>query len=222
MLLSLLKNHNRLHETLLVGTLTLCCFGLSIFRYFYSETGYFLFLIWNLFLAFLPWAFTSIAVLRPGIQKNKLTVFLLLGAWLLFFPNAPYILTDLFHLRLKSAMPIWFDLLLILSFAWTGLLYGFLSLWDIEKIAGRFLGKTWITVASVGLLFLAGFGVYIGRYLRWNSWDIISDPHDLMYDVGDRIINPTAHPTTWGMTILMGVFLNMLYWSFRLIRTRVE
>ncbi|MBL7798497.1 MAG: DUF1361 domain-containing protein [Saprospiraceae bacterium] len=219
-MIQLLKKHHRLHETLFMGALTLVCFSLSVFRYLYSETKVFLFLNWNLFLAFLPWAFTSLVLLRPGIQKSRLTVLLLLGAWLLFFPNAPYILTDLFHLRFKSSMPIWFDLVLILSFAWAGLLYGFLSLWDIERLARKYVNQTWVSVLSVGLLFLGSFGVYLGRYLRWNSWDIVSEPYALLYDVGSRIANPVAHPTTWGMTILLGIFLNMIYWSFRLIRTR--
>ena len=77
-------------------------------------------------------------------------------------------------------------------------------------------------IISVLLLFLGSFGIYLGRYLRWNSWDIITEPFKLMYDVGDRLINPFEHPQTWGMTILMGLFLNMIYWSFRLIRKRPE
>jgi uncharacterized membrane protein len=145
---------------------------------------------------------------------------LLSVAWLLFFPNAPYILTDLFHLRLKTAMPVWFDLVLILSFAWTGLLFGFLSLWDIERLWSQSVRKTYVTFLSTGLLFAGSFGIYIGRYLRWNSWDAIPEPFNLIYDIGERIINPFAHPRTWGMTLLMGLFLNILYWSFRLIRKR--
>jgi uncharacterized membrane protein len=188
----------------------------------YTDTKVFLFLNWNLLLAFIPWALTSLVIIRPRLQKSKLVLFVLLGSWLLFFPNAPYILTDLFHLRLKSSMPIWFDLILILSFAWTGLLFGFLSLWDIEKILQNYMRKTYVLLSSIGLLFIGSFGIYVGRFLRWNSWDILTEPLHLMYDIGDRFINPFDHPRTWGMTIFMGIFLNMIYLSFRLIRTRVE
>ena len=80
--------------------------------------------------------------------------------------------------------------------------------------------KIWISVLSVGLLFIGSFGIYVGRYLRWNSWDIITEPFKLLYDIGDKIINPFHNPRAWGMTIFMGLFLNMIYWSFRLIRTR--
>ncbi|MCH8902757.1 MAG: DUF1361 domain-containing protein [Bacteroidetes bacterium] len=219
-MLKLLREHNRLNETLFLGVFTIACFGFSIFRMVYTDSKTFLFLNWNLFLAFIPWAFTSLAILKPKIQKNKITIFILLTFWLLFFPNAPYILTDLFHLRLKVGMPLWFDLVLILSFAWTGLLFGFLSLWDLQNIIEKSITKTWATIISIGLIFLGSFGIYIGRYLRWNSWDIITQPFNLMYDIGDRIINPFEHPRTWGMTIFMGIFLNMIYWSFRLIRKR--
>lgn len=219
-MLTLLKERKRLEETLFLGVLTLFCLGLSIFRLTFTNTKVFLFLNWNLFLALVPWALTSFSILFPGFAKRKVTLFILPAAWLLFFPNAPYILTDLFHLRSRSSAPIWFDLVLILSFAWTGLLYGFLSLWDIEKMLRQSVNRLGVTAISVGLLLLGSFGIYLGRYLRWNSWDIISEPFNLMYDIGDRIMNPFDHPRTWGMTILMGIFLNILYWSFRLIRTR--
>lgn len=216
----LLKEKNRLNETVFLAIISLFCFCFSIFRFVYTDTKMFLFLNWNLFLAFIPWALGSIAIIKPKLQQNKLMIVALLISWLLFFPNAPYILTDLFHLRLKTAMPIWFDLILILSFAWTGLLFGFLSLWDIERILSRTINRFWISTISIGLLFLGSFGIYVGRYLRWNSWDIIREPFGLFYDIGDRLINPFEHPRTWGMTLFMGFFLNMVYWSFRLIRKR--
>lgn len=216
-----IKDSRRFYEIVFMGALTLFCFGISIFRFIYSDTKVFLFLNWNLFLAFIPWGLTTLTVIKPKIRQSKITIYILLFTWLLFFPNAPYILTDLFHLRLQiSSMPIWFDLVLILSFAWTGLLFGLLSLWDIEEILQQSMKKTYVTILSTGLLFLGSFGIYIGRYLRWNSWDIIAEPFKLAYDIGDRLINPFDHPRTWGMTILMGLFLNILYWSFQLIRKR--
>ncbi len=219
-MLKQLKEKGRLNETIFMTTLTLFCFALSIFRFVYVDTKVFLFLNWNLFLASISWILTTVLVINPRLRQSKICLFAILGVWLLFFPNAPYILTDLFHLRLNLAMPVWFDLMLILSFAWTGLLFGFLSLWDIEQFLNRFIKKKYTTFLSIIILFLGSFGIYIGRYLRWNSWDIISQPFSLVYDIGDRIINPFSHPKTWGMTILMGIFLNILYWSFRLIRER--
>lgn len=219
-MIKLLKEKKRFNETLFMGIISILCFGFSIFRFMYTDTKVFLFLNWNLFLAFVPWAVTSITILKPSIQKYKLTIFILLGIWLLFFPNAPYILTDLFHLRLNSNMPKWFDLILILSFAWTGLIFGYLSLWDIEKILSKSLNQVWISLISVSLMFIGSFGIYLGRYLRWNSWDILSEPFHLIYDITDRLVNPFDHPRTWGVTIFMGIFLNMIYWTFRMIKKR--
>jgi uncharacterized membrane protein len=216
----ILTNINRLHETIFMGTLALFCLTISVFRSIYSGTRFFFFLNWNLFLAFIPWALTTIAMIKPIIQKSKIAIFFILSFWLLFFPNAPYILTDLFYLRRQTGMPIWFDLILILSFAWTGLLFGFLSLWDIERILIKKLKRPIVTLISIGLLFIGSFGIYLGRYLRWNSWDLLVEPIKLIYDIGDHVFNPFQHPGAWGMTLFMGLFLNIIYWSFRLIRKR--
>ena len=220
MIITTLKEHDRLNETVFMGVLSLFCFAISIFRFVYTDTKVFLFLNWNLFLAFVPWAVSSLMMLRPKLRQSKWMLALLLCTWLLFFPNAPYILTDLFHLHISSSMPVWLDLVLILSFAWTGLLFGFLSLWDIEDLMRNWLKEKYVVLVSVLLLFIGSFGIYIGRYLRWNSWDILTSPFQLLYDIGDRLVNPFSHPRTWGVTILMGLFLNILYFSFRMIRRR--
>jgi len=213
-----LKEQNRFKETLFLGFIALTCLGLSLSRITYSGSIRLFFLNWNLFLAFIPWALTSLACISPRIKKNKILLLLILVSWLLFFPNAPYILTDLFHLNSRSSIPIWFDLILILSFAWTGLVFGFLSLLDIEKLLYK--NSKISGLLSTLLIFIASFGIYLGRYLRWNSWDIISEPFNLLYDISDRIINPLAHPRTWGVTLLMGLFLNIIFWSFKLIIAR--
>jgi uncharacterized membrane protein len=215
-----LKKTDRFNETVFLGGLSIFCFSLSIFRYIYSDTRMFLFLNWNLFLAFLPWMFSSILMIYPKLQNNKLILYGLVLSWLLFFPNSPYILTDLFHLRIHTTMPIWFDLLLLLSFAWVGLMFGFMSLWDIEKLLSKKINNKFIPAISIVLLFLGSFGIYIGRYLRWNSWDIFRQPYSLASDIGDQIVNPFEHLRTWGMTFFMFLFLSVIYWSFKFIRKR--
>lgn len=208
---------SRLKITLLLFLMSSFCFSLSVVRYFVTDTPVFLFLNWNLFLAIIPWLISSAMIAMPALRENKFLLAGLILTWILFFPNSPYILTDLFHLRVRAHAPIWFDLVVILSFAWAGLVFGFQSLSDIEHLV-RDKMKPWlINVTSSLLLFLGAFGVYIGRYLRWNSWDIIDNPIALMSEVGERIINPFSHPQTWGMTILMGIFLNMIYWTMKTV-----
>lgn len=219
-MVKILKESGRLNETLLLGLMSFMSFSFLLFRIFYSKSFIFVFLVWNLFLAFVPWALTSIAILKPRIKENKVIYFFIIGIWLLFFPNAPYILTDLLHLKIQLFMPEWYDMMMILVFSWTGLLFGFLSLWDIEQMLSRSLNKTWVTIVSCSLLFIGSFGVYLGRYMRWNSWDLFTEPFRLIFSVADIIINPPGYPAAWGITIFMGVFLNMVYWSFKLIIKR--
>ncbi|MGG1924203.1 DUF1361 domain-containing protein [Chryseobacterium sp. NRRL B-14798] len=111
--------------------MTIFCFSLSAFRYYISDTKVFLFLNWNLFLAWIPLLLSSF-VLAFNIRSKISLVFIII-IWILFFPNSPYILTDLFHLRARNSIPVWYDLIVILSYAWTGLICGFISLNDIEK-----------------------------------------------------------------------------------------
>ncbi|WP_207423352.1 DUF1361 domain-containing protein [Desertivirga brevis] len=211
-----LKQMNRGNTTLLLAGMSLFSFALSVLRFLVTGTHSYIFLNWNLFLAFIPWIIST-SLVACGINKRWATG-LLIFIWLLFFPNSPYILTDLFHLRSVSTAPIWFDLILILSFAWTGLLYGFQSLMDIESLVSKYMNKLWLFILTTCFLFLSAFGIYLGRFLRWNSWDIVSDPLGLLQDICNRLIHPFAHPQTWSFTLLIGVLLNMMYWSLKLVR----
>ena len=176
----------------------------------------FLFLIWNLFLALIPFAISTML----GIAKGPLRARLLVpvgAAWLLFFPNAPYILTDLFHLERRTGVPFWYDLALILSCAWNGLMLAYASLADMQRLVQRRLGTGagW-TFATVALL-LSSFGIYLGRYLRFNSWDVLANPLTLFYDIVNRILHPFSFPGTWGVTLVFGVFLLIGYCTVQLL-----
>lgn len=199
-------------QTIFVILVGFYCLGLSAFRFLRTDSLTFLFLNWNLFLAYLPFGLSTLLRSVPRLGRSRLALPALVGLWVLFFPNAPYILTDLFHLRPRPDAPLWYDLILILSFAWGGLLAGLWSLEDIHATFQAHLGKSRAALAVVALLFLASFGVYIGRYLRWNSWDLFTRPGELLVDVGHRAANPGDHPGTWGVTLLLGVFLNGVYW----------
>jgi uncharacterized membrane protein len=203
-----------INQLLLV--LVIACFSLSLFRLIYSNSFHYLFLVWNLFLAFVP----LFIVQLPFFERSKslLTFSFIAFCWLLFFPNAPYILTDLFHLNHNSSMPIWFDLVLILLYAWTGLLAGFYSLFMIEKKLQLYINNRWRQVGIISLIFLSSFGIYLGRYLRFNSWDLINAPSSLFAQVIDRFTHPMDHPRTWGFTIFMGLFLSLIYSSVHFLR----
>jgi uncharacterized membrane protein len=213
---------NRKHQLLLLAGMSFFCLALCITRIVITgEINYF-FLNWNLFLAFVPLGVTFLyeLLLKDGNRYvhrwwMKAGV---LGTWLLFFPNAPYILTDIFHMRFEDSAPQWFDLILILSYAWTGLMAGFISLSDIQKYILPIKSNWKMYATVVALIFLTAFGIYLGRYLRFNSWDILNRPGHLFSEIGDRFIHPFRHSRTWGMTIGMGVLLNFIYWSMYQMR----
>src|SRR2546423_11108321 len=154
------------------------CLALLALRLVYTQTT-FPYLAWNLFLAWIPFALALVIYDR---SKRRATIPLvpLALAWLVFFPNAPYLVTDLLHLRDDSVTPVWFDTLVYAAFAWTGLLLGFVSLYLMHVVARRFLGaaRSWVFV--LGALAFASFGIYLGRFERWSSWDVFVRPTQLL------------------------------------------
>jgi uncharacterized membrane protein len=215
-----LKASGRLRSTLFLFVVSVYCVMLSVFRLFYTGTHTYLFLNWNLFLAFLPWLLTSLAIIRN--VKNRIAILAIMAAWLLFFPNCLYILTDLIHLRQVEQAPLWLDLIIVLSFAWAGLCYGFMSLMDIEHFLKDGFGVRARTVAliSICLIYLAALGIYIGRFWRWNSWDILGNPAELMHDIFDRFSDGWSAYRILGFTVLMGTLLNFMYFPFKYIRQK--
>jgi uncharacterized membrane protein len=197
----------------------MCTFGimLSVLRVVATGSTMFLFLNWNLFLAIIPFVVTRFVVYKKAIIDKRLFLVVLVF-WLLFFPNSPYILTDLFHLKKSTSMPLWYDLILVLSYAWAALVFGFMSLSDIQKMSATHFGQRITTIGIIVILFVSSFGVYLGRYLRWNSWDIVTNPLRLLGDIGNEIFHPFDHPRTWGVTLVLGCFLNLAYFSLQAIR----
>ncbi len=198
---------------LLLALLCSSLFSLALLeaRVYFSGSWHYLFLQWNLFLAVLPLLFSSLLLVVEKRMSARLLIGGLMILWLAFFPNAPYILTDLFHLRPRQQVPLWFDLLLLLSFAWNGLLMGFLSLRDMQLLVEKWFGRLKGWLFALGAMTLASFGIYLGRYLRWNSWDVLAEPQLLLMDIADRLINPLAHPRTYGFTIAFSIFLIFSY-----------
>ncbi len=187
--------------------------GVIIFRILYTAETYFVFLVWNLFLAWLPY-FIS---LQWKQKRSPLFHWMIMVPWLLFFPNAPYIITDLYHLNEQQRVPQWFDLLLLFSAAWNGLLLGLLSLYNAEQFLLKKMNAISAGMLLTACVFLSGFGVYAGRYLRWNSWEVFTRPKTILNDTVPRILHPHEHLSTWGMTIMLGSFLLIIYHSLKVM-----
>lgn len=188
---------------------------LVVFRIFYSERLMYIFFAWNLFLACVPFVISLIIV---RVEK-KYFQWILFAGWLLFFPNTLYIVTDLLHLKERYPVPLWFDVVLIFSAAINRLILAFISMQYIEIFLKLNFNKSKTAMILSGCLLLGSFGVYLGRFLRWNSWDILSNPSGLGYEIMQRFLNPLEHPRTWGLTIVLTLFFNIFYFAIKEIST---
>jgi uncharacterized membrane protein len=189
---------------------------LIIARILYTGEHTFLFLLWNLFLAWLPYAISSWAYHHPKWSMGKRSIALSM-VWLLFIPNSFYIITDLFHLGPYYAVPIWFDLVMILSFAWNGLLLGLLSVRQMEKMLQRYLSNRHELLFIYPIMWLNALGIYIGRYLRFNSWDVITNPFALITDIANMMVHPIQYRIAWGMIACFSVFMTLMYIAMKRI-----
>ncbi len=188
--------------------LTVLSFLLLKYRIHTTQSYFYLFLIWNLFLAFVPLGLST--YLSQNI--NKYSVFAIFPIWLLFLPNAPYIFTDLIHLGKYSKMGFWYDLVLISSFASTGMLAYFITVKQMYVILKQYLKPKNVQLLFVFIAFLNGFGIYLGRFLRWNSWDIIHKPNKLFLEIFTRLRHPIVHINSWLFTVAFGSILALGFW----------
>lgn len=197
-----------------------CCFSCLLLCTRIAMTGYltYTFLAWNLFLAFVPYFISEWLVHNTAVLKSKIKTFVILLWWLLFIPNSFYIVTDLFHLEQFNSAPKWFDLLLIFSFAWSGVLFGILSIMKIETVFQLVTKRKTTMIFVFAIMWLNAFGIYIGRYLRYNSWDIIMQPFSLFNEMLQIIIHPFQNKMEWGMIMVWAVFMTLLYMSIKLMR----
>jgi len=208
---SYLFQHFETIFTLCLATVS-CIFLLAI-RLKITHSFFLLFLVWNLFLAAIPYLISSF--LKARRQTPRIIQIGLVVLWLLFLPNAPYIVTDLIHLTHSEAIFKFFDAIIISLFAISGLLFYCVSLQQILSTysAGW---KGWkINVLKCVIPFLCAFGIYLGRFLRWNSWDIIKNPQGLVEDIIAPIITPEAHPVAWITTFGFGFGLYVVFYIFR-------
>ena len=195
----------------------LLCFAFWFTRVILTRTPTYDFLIKNLFLAWLPYFFSLAAVWmkRSPRPRSKWSIAAVWAAWLVTFPNAPYIFTDLIHWRDRPRiMPWWFDLGLVLMFGLAGCFAGIVSLKMMHDLVRRAIGGVvgWAFVTSVALL--SGFGIYLGRFERWNSWDLLIQPRRMLTQTLFRSLGPQSVDRTFGVTLMFGAMILVTYVMF--------
>ena len=187
--------------------------GLLIIRVVGSDSTRYIFMIWNLLLAFiaplLAWWLIERLKKHRWSQPKQL---LITTAWLLFLPNSFYVLTDFVHLRETFEASLVYDIVMFTSFAISGLILGYLSLFLVHEALIKRLGQktAWQIISLV--LFICSFAIYLGRFTRWNTWDVLLKPAGLLFDISDRVVNPIAHAETYQTTLILFVLLTSVYW----------
>ncbi len=180
-------------------------------------------LAWNLVLAWIPYMISFVAAaLEILLGRAKWLHLPLMAAWLLFFPNAPYIVTDFYHLELRRPIPLWFDIGLISLFAFSGCFLAIASLRTMQFIVRRYVGKILSWAAVIIAMAFSAVGVYLGRFSRWNSWDFFTNPRAILKEIAIPALSPTENLGFIGFTLLFTVLLFVLYLMFVSFNQKLE
>lgn len=200
----------------------LLCFFLLVFRIKSTHDYFGLFLVWNLFLAFIPLGIAWYVEAQTPLLNQKFKITILLAIWLLFLPNAPYVITDLIHLSYSPANWFWYDVVTISVFALLSLYFGFESIRVWRRLLAAQITAKGLNLATIAVLLLCGFGIYLGRVVRFNSWDLVTNPFDLTYTILQYLINPIQNRWVWIFTLSFGLLLNAGYFSFQFWLTKKQ
>lgn len=179
-------------------------------RMFATQSWTYWFLAWNLALAWLPlvfgwWLLSRLPRQRWATPGNIVLTLL----WLGFLPNTFYIASDIIHLSQHAASL--YDVVMFLSFTFNGFLLGYVSLFGVhQRLRQRFGSRTagWLVATT---LLVCSFAIYLGRYLRWNSWDVLLNPAGVIFDVSEPFVNPSSHPQVFTTTLMFFVLIGSIY-----------
>jgi glycosyltransferase involved in cell wall biosynthesis/uncharacterized membrane protein len=193
-----------------LAALSLFVVAMIVVRVLYTGSSDHTAIAWNLCLAWVPFVLAllvsshAMAARMPVVAASALL-------WLLFLPNAPYLVTDLKYVGQSHRVPVLYDVLLLSAAAWTGLLLGLTSVLLMHGLGRRFVGalRAWALVVAV--LALSSLGIYLGRIQRWNTWDVVLRPGTLVHAAWHMALHPFGHPRPIAMTILLTFFLLAAY-----------
>lgn len=181
----------------LIAGLCLLDVALVLVRRHFGHMQNYHFIPWNLLLACVPYGVSlCVSMLRRAAPRHGWLVVPLYGPWLLFLPNAPYLLTDFVHLQDKLTIQVWYDTAMLATYAVTGYMLAIVSLALMHRPVRQALGWRVGWVFVVVSLFLAGLGVHLGRAQRFNSWDILAHTRPVVTAALDRLLHPLNHPHT--------------------------
>lgn len=188
---------------------------LNISRIILFGSSSFVWLFWNLFLAIVPFVISSYLLDKERMHSLSKWSFYLLGfLWLIFIPNAPYIITDLIHIGVVRSVPVLYDAFLLFGIAWVGLYLGLNSIYHIDQILANRYKDIIREVLIFFIILFISFGIYIGRFLRFNSWDIFKQPIFVFKTTHTTFLYPTDYKT-YLYIALFTLFIYIFYKSFK-------
>jgi uncharacterized membrane protein len=196
---------------------SLGCLALELVRERHYAALDFQFLLWNLFLAWVPFILALVVYDRYRRGTPLVRLLPALALWLLFLPNAPYIVTDFVHLSAARVPPLWFDGVELSAFAWTGMLLGFVSLYLVHAVVRNRFGAVAGWAGVIGVLALVSAGVFLGRVKRWNSWDVLTQPRSLLAQLHAHVDDPASLVRATGVTLVTTIALALAYFVFYLL-----
>ena len=186
---------------------------LELLRVKLTNSMYLLFLLWNLFLAIIPYAI-AIQIKNDSIinKKNRKNL-LLLCIWFLFIPNTFYLITDFVHLHHTSTRQFLFDSILLSTFTIAGFHLGISSLNHIHKILRSNYSNKISTSFLIIICYSSAFGIYLGRILRFNSWDVLSNPVQLLHSILNCLFLYDAYVFTMELGTLILILYILIYYK---------
>ena len=187
------------------------CFALVWARAWRTGSNGYGFLVWNLELAWIPFVVAVVFYDSWRRGRSRWVLGALGVLWLLFLPNAPYMVTDLVHLGRIGGAPLWYDGAMISAFAGTGLLLGLGSVFLVHTVALRSLGPRLGWAVLLPVLALCSAGVVLGRFARLNSWDALVRPGRLAQFVVAHANDPLASRRALAATVGYAAFLVLAY-----------
>jgi uncharacterized membrane protein len=215
--------NERLVVLVALGVASALCLGLELVRERQFGAMDFRFLVWNLILAWIPMLLVLVVYDRYRRGTALIRLAPLAALWLLFLPNAPYIVTDFVHLSASTPAPLWFDGVELSAFAWTGMLLGFASLYLMHAVARHRFGGAVGWIGVLGVLALVSAGVYLGRVKRWNSWDLLTQPGSMLAQLHEHLADSASLGRAVGATLAMTLLLALAYVVFyALMGARLE
>ncbi|MFM2387997.1 MAG: hypothetical protein RL660_2754 [Bacteroidota bacterium] len=195
-------NIHKLHQ-ILTGISAINC-SIIVARMAYEGHLHGAYLIWNLLLAAIPFYISWLIAARQNSSVAMRAAMFV--AWLLFLPNAPYIITDLVHLGDIKVLR-WYDVFIIFSFAINGLLYGVCSIYMLKTFYSKYFLQFELNILQIIVCAASGYGVYIGRCLRWNSWSVITHPLALLKESARHMYTTPMAFKAWAFTGAVGMVL---------------